>query len=240
MPPALEVRGVSHAYGARVALEDVSLEVPQGRFVALLGVNGAGKSTLFNLVTRLFDSRAGEVSICGHPVRSEARAALAQTGVVFQTRSLDASLSVAQNFRYQGALHGIGWAQVRPRMEALLARIGMADRAGDKVGRLSGGQVRRVEIARALLHGPRLLMCDEATVGLDVKSRADIVADVHRLASGEGVGVLWTTHLIDEIRPDDPVVVLHRGRVLATGTAAKIAGGGDLSEAFLAMTGEDT
>lgn len=222
-----------------MALDDVSLRVPQGRFVALLGVNGAGKSTLFNLVTRLFDSRAGEVAICGHPVRSEARLALAKTGVVFQTRSLDASLSVAQNFRYQGALHGMGWREVRPRMEALLGRIGMGDRAGDKVGRLSGGQVRRVEIARALLHDPRLLLCDEATVGLDVKSRADIVADVHRLAAEDGVGVLWTTHLIDEIWPDDPVIVLHRGRVLARGLACEIAGETGLSEAFLAMTGAD-
>lgn len=236
---ALEVTGVSHSYGARVALDDVSLSVPRGRFVALLGVNGAGKSTLFNLVTRLFDSHVGDVSICGHPIRTQSRAALAQTGVVFQTRSLDASLSVAQNFRYQGALHGMGWADVRPRMETLLGRIGMADRAGDKVGRLSGGQVRRVEIARALLHDPRLLLCDEATVGLDVKSRADIVADVHRLAADDGVGVLWTTHLIDEIWPEDPVVVLHKGRVLARGPAAQIARGGDLSDAFLAMTGED-
>lgn len=237
--PALDVAGVSHSYGARVALDDVSLTVPRGRFVALLGVNGAGKSTLFNLVTRLFVTREGRISICGHPVEREARQALARTGVVFQSRSLDASLSVAQNFRYQGALHGLAWADVRPRMEDLLGRIGLADRAGDKVGRLSGGQVRRVEIARALLHQPALLLCDEATVGLDVKSRADIVADVHRLAAEEGVGVLWTTHLIDEIWPDDPVVVLHKGRVLARGPAQEVAGGRGLSEAFLEMTGAE-
>ena len=110
--------------------------------------------------------------------------------------------------------------------------------AGDKVGRLSGGQLRRVEIVRQLLHEPRVLMCDEATVGLDVKSRADIVADVHRLAAEEGLGVLWTTHLIDEIWDEDPVFVLHKGRVLAHGTAAEI-GKGDLSAAFLAMTGAE-
>ncbi|MGR3802937.1 ABC transporter ATP-binding protein [Marinibacterium profundimaris] len=236
--PALDVAGVSHSYGTRVALDDVSLRVPRGRFVALLGVNGAGKSTLFNLVTRLFVTRVGEISICGHPVERDARAALARTGVVFQSRALDASLTVAQNFRYQGALHGRAWGAVRPRMEALLDKIGMGDRAGDKVGRLSGGQVRRVEIARALLHSPALLLCDEATVGLDVKSRADIVADVHRLTAQEGVGVLWTTHLIDEIWPQDPVVVLHRGRVLARGPAAEIAGAQGLSEAFLEMTAE--
>ncbi len=236
--PALSVAGVSHSYGARMALDDVSLEVPAGRFVALLGVNGAGKSTLFNLITRLFNSDSGEIAICGHSTRSAPRAALAGTGVVFQSRSLDVSLSVAQNFRYQGALHGMDWVSVRPRMEVLLDRIGMADRAGDKVGKLSGGQLRRVEIVRQLLHEPRLLMCDEATVGLDVKSRADIVADVHRLAADEGLGVLWTTHLIDEIWDEDTVFVLHKGQILARGTAAEI-GQGDLSEAFLTMTGAD-
>ena len=114
----------------------------------------------------------------------------------------------------------------------------MADRIGDKVRALSAGQARRVEIARALLHGPRLLLCDEATVGLDVKSRTDIVAEVHALAAEQGVGVLWATHLIDEIQPNDRVVVLHLGRVLATGTAAEIAGEQSLSERFLAMTAE--
>ncbi len=237
--PALTVDRVSHAYGPRVALDDVSLSVPQGRFVALLGINGAGKSTLFNLITRLFDSKSGEISICGHPIRTEARAGLARTGVVFQTRSLDVSLTVAQNFRYQGALHGMSWAEVQPRMEVLLGRIGLADRARDKVGALSGGQVRRVEIVRALLHGPSLLLCDEATVGLDVKSRSDIVADVHKLAEDQRVGVLWTTHLIDEIWPDDPVVVLHKGQVLARGRARDLAGEQTLSEAFLSMTDSD-
>ncbi|MBB95338.1 MAG: ABC transporter ATP-binding protein [Rhodobacteraceae bacterium] len=241
--PALDVAGISHSYGARQALDDVSLTVPRGRFVALLGINGAGKSTLFNLITRLFVTRSGNISICGHPVRTEARAALARTGVVFQSRALDLSLTVAQNFRYQGALHGMAWRDVQPRMTTLLARIGLDDRAGDKVGRLSGGQLRRVEIARALLHDPHLLLCDEATVGLDVKSRADIVADVHRLAAEDGVGVLWTTHLIDEIWPDDPVIVLHKGCILARGPARDlardIAGDGTLQDAFLKLTGAD-
>lgn len=235
--PALSVAGVSHSYGSRKALDDISLEVPQGRFVALLGINGAGKSTLFNLITRLFDSNSGDISICGHSVRKDSRSALAKTGVVFQTRSLDVSLTVAQNFRYQGALHGMSWAETAPQMETLLGRIGLVERAGDKVGSLSGGQLRRVEIVRALLHRPSLLLCDEATVGLDVKSRADIVADVHKLAEDQRVGVLWTTHLIDEIWPEDPVVVLHKGRVLARGPARVIAGESSLSDAFLALTG---
>jgi ABC-2 type transport system ATP-binding protein len=216
----------------------VSLDVPRGAFVALLGVNGAGKSTLFNLITRLYDTRTGRIAVCGHDIRQAPTQALRRMGVVFQSRALDPSLTVAQNVIYHGALHGVGRAEALRRGEAALGRMRLSDRMGDKVSALSGGQARRVEIARALLHDPQLLLCDEATVGLDVKSRAEIVADVHALAAERGAGVLWATHLIDEIAPDDRVVVLHRGRVLARGAAAEIAGEGALTDAFLALTRE--
>lgn len=237
-PPALAVTGVSHAFGARRALNDVSLSVPAGSFTALLGVNGAGKSTLVNLITRLYDNVSGSIEVCGHDVRRDARHALARLGVVFQSRALDATLTVAQNFAYAGALYGMRSSQVRERGAVLLDRIGLADRLHDKVRALSGGQARRVEIARALLHAPDLLLCDEATVGLDVKSRTNIVAEVHALAADQGVGVLWATHLIDEIEPDDKAVILHEGRVLATGTASEIAGDQSLSDRFLSLTAE--
>lgn len=238
--PALSITGVSHAFGPRRALDDVTLDVPAGSFTALLGVNGAGKSTLFNLITRLYDNVSGAIEVCGHDVRREARQALARLGVVFQSRALDGTLTVAQNFAYAGALYGMAPSDVRARGRDLLNRIGLADRLGEKVRALSGGQARRVEIARALLHGPDLLLCDEATVGLDVKSRTDIVAEVHALAADQGVGVLWATHLIDEILPDDRVVVLHKGQVLADGTANEIAGDRSLSDRFLEMTAEGT
>jgi ABC-2 type transport system ATP-binding protein len=238
MDDALIVEGVSHAFGKTRALSDVSLDVPRGAFVALLGVNGAGKSTLFNLVTRLYDTRSGRIAVCGHDIRRAPTQALRRMGVVFQSRALDPSLTVAQNVIYHGALHGIGRGEALRRGEAALARMRLADRMGEKVSALSGGQARRVEIARALLHDPQLLLCDEATVGLDVKSRAEIVADVHALAAERGAGVLWATHLIDEIAPDDRVVVLHRGRVLARGAAAEIAGDGALTDAFLTLTRE--
>lgn len=212
--------------------------MPAGSFTALLGVNGAGKSTLFNLITRLYDNVTGAIEVCGHDVRRDARHALARLGVVFQSRALDGTLTVAQNFAYAGALYGMAPGEVRRRGAELLERIGLIERMGDKVRALSGGQARRVEIARALLHGPDLLLCDEATVGLDVKSRTDIVAEVHALAADQGVGVLWATHLIDEILPDDRVVVLHHGRVLAIGPAGEIAGDKTLSERFLEMTGD--
>ncbi|MGF1554167.1 MAG: ATP-binding cassette domain-containing protein [Paracoccaceae bacterium] len=237
MTDALRVRDLTHDFAARRALDAVSLGVPEGAFVALLGPNGAGKTTLFNLVTRLYAARTGTIEVCGVDLRARPRAALSRLGVVFQSRALDANLSVAQNLAYMGALHGLPAREARARGEALMARMALADRMGDKVRALSGGQARRAEIAAALLHRPRLLLCDEATVGLDVAARADVVADIHRLASEEGVGVLWATHLTDEIEPADRVVVLHRGRVRASGTASGIAGAATLSDAFLALTG---
>ena len=235
--PALIIESLSHNFGDVQALDDVSLNVQPGTFTALLGVNGAGKSTLFNLITRLYSNRTGQIIVCGHNMGSAARSALAKLGVVFQSRSLDGALTVAQNIEYQGALQGIGRAESMKRGTELLARVRMEDALAKKVATLSGGQARRVEIARALLHRPALLLCDEPTVGLDVKSRTEIVADMHALAAEEGTGILWATHLIDEIEPDDPVVVLHKGRVLAANTARVISDGQDLSDAFLALTG---
>lgn len=234
--PALEIKGLSHSYGSRPALRDVSLSVPQGSFTALLGVNGAGKTTLFNLVTGLFSRQSGHIAVCGYDVQTAPRAALSRLGVVFQSRALDSNLTIAQNLAYQGALHGM---RRRPALEAgqaLLERMNLAPQMGERVGRLSYGQARRVEIAAALLHRPRLLLCDEATVGLDVMSRRALVADLHALAAGEGVGILWATHLIEEILPDDYVHVLHRGVLVATGTAAGIAADGTLTDAFVALT----
>ena len=233
---ALDIREVSHSFGQRQALAEVSFAVAEGSFTALLGINGAGKTTLFNLITRLYDNRSGSIEVCGHDVRKQPRQALARLGVVFQSRALDANLTIADNMIYQGALHGIGRHRTMERARHLLERVALLDRIDSKVRTLSGGQVRRAEIARALIHEPKLLLCDEATVGLDVKSRRDIVDQVHALASEAGTGVLWATHLIDEILPEDRVVVLHEGRVLKTGSAAEIAGGSDLSEAFLALT----
>ena len=237
MTAALAVSGVSQNFGKVQALKDVSLTVPEGRFVALLGVNGAGKTTLFSLITRLYDNVSGSIEVCGHDVRRQPGPALAQLGVVFQSRSLDINLTVRQNLRYHGALHGIGRREARERGDRVLTRVDLLDRADAKVATLSGGQVRRAEIARALLHDPILLLLDEATVGLDVQSRLDVVAAVRALVAEQGVGVLWATHLFDEVEPDDAVVILHKGEVLASGTAAEIAGGGTLSEVFLALTG---
>jgi ABC-2 type transport system ATP-binding protein len=235
--PALAVEHVSHAFGKVRALDDVSLTVEEGAFVALLGVNGAGKTTLFSLVTRLYDNVSGRIAVFGHDVRRAPGAALAELGVVFQSRALDADLTVAQNLAYHAALHGLPRAAARRRAAETVAAVGLTEAMHTRVARLSGGQQRRAEIARALLHEPRLLLLDEATVGLDVSSRRDVVRLVRELSSRHGVGVLWATHIFDEVEPTDRVVVLHRGRVLADAPAAEIAGPRSLADSFLAMTG---
>ena len=237
-PPALSVEGVSFAYGRAQVLESVTFAARAGAFTALLGPNGAGKTTLINLVTRLVEPAAGRIAMDGRDVADRSGAALRRLGVVFQSRALDADLTVAENLAYHGALHGLSRAEALARGADILSRFGLGDRLRNPVRALSGGQQRRVEIARALLHSPTLLLCDEASAGLDIEARAAIVDDAHALAADQGAGVLWATHLVDEIRPDDPVVVLHRGRVRAEGTAADLSAGGDLADAFLAMTRE--
>lgn len=237
MTAALQIDHVSHNFGAVQALDDVSLTVPRGGFTALLGVNGAGKTTLFSLVTRLYNNRSGMIRVAGHDLRREPSQALARLGVVFQSRAMDADLTIRQNLIYHASLHGIPGRLARPRIEQVLGQVDLADKADTRVTALSGGQSRRAEIARALIHSPDLLLLDEATVGLDVKSRAEVLALTRRLIARDGVSALWATHIMDEIDPADDLVILHRGRVLRQGRAADIAGPHGLTRAFLDLTG---
>ena len=240
---ALAVDAVSHSYGNRRALDTVSFTVGPGSFTALLGLNGAGKSTLFSLITRLFFMQAGHVSIFGHDIGRAPGEALRRMGVVFQPRTLDLDLSVIQNLQYHAALQGIGRREALTRAGDVLARMGLADRPRSKVRDLSGGQMRRLEIARALLHRPRLLLLDEPTVGLDVKARADIISHVRQLVTEQGIGVLWATHLFDEINAGDDLVVLHQGKMLAKGPVSRVineAGAQDVNTAFMRLTGAQT
>jgi ABC-2 type transport system ATP-binding protein len=223
---------------ARV-LDGVSFAVERGRFTALLGPNGAGKTTLFSLITRLLVSRSGVISICGLDIRTAGARALAPLGIVFQQPTLDLDLTVRQNLHYFARLRGFSCAEAERRIERELTRLGMAERARETVRALNGGHRRRVEIARALLHDPQLLLLDEPTVGLDFPSRKAIVEHVHELAGDRHIGILWATHLIDEIRPTDDLVLLDKGRVVAGGVAADVvarSGAGSLDAAFTWLT----
>ncbi len=238
--PALSVAGVSHSFGTVKALDDVSFEIASGSFTVLLGQNGAGKTTLFSLITRLYGNRSGAIRVYGFDVRRQPSEALARIGAVFQQRALDLDLTVAQNLHYHAALHGIGRRDAAARIEVELGRQGLLERAGAKVRQLSGGQMRRVELAQALLHRPRLLLLDEPTVGLDIGSRQALLDHVRHLCRSESIGVLWATHLIDEVQADDQVVILHKGRVMAQGDAATVtrdAKASDIRQAFGRLTG---
>ncbi|MGB3246614.1 MAG: ABC transporter ATP-binding protein [Sulfitobacter sp.] len=235
MTDGLNVQNLSFHYGAKQALDAVALTVPPGSFCALLGPNGAGKSTLISLLTRLLVAPSGDIHIAGHDLRRVPRRAMAELGVVFQQSTLDLSLTVRQNLAYFAALHGLPRHGINAKIDAALDRLGMAERADEKARALNGGHRRRTELARALLHEPKVLLLDEPTVGLDAAARQAITDHVHDLAD-QGLSVLWTTHLTDEVRDTDALVVLHKGQIIDTGTAGTLRGDHTLSDWFLART----
>ena len=218
------VEDLGHRFGQRRALKDVSFSIAPGDFTVLLGLNGAGKTTLFSLATRLYAQSEGTIRIFGMDIRERPLDCLRLIGVVFQQPTLDLDLSVEQNLFYHCALHGLAHGDAARRITTEIERVGLVDQRRDKARRLSGGQRRRVEIARALLHGPRLLLLDEPTVGLDISSRQFLLDHVHRLCREDGIAALWATHLIDEVGEGARVVVLHRGEVRAEGAAAQLLG----------------
>ncbi|NIY73475.1 ATP-binding cassette domain-containing protein [Marivivens donghaensis] len=238
MADGLSIRGISYSYGPKTALNDLTLTVPSGRFCALLGPNGAGKSTLFSLLTRLFVAPSGQITVASHDLSQSPRKALAKIGVVFQQPTMDLDLTVRRNLMYFAALHGLAGKEADARVGAALERLDMAERAGEQLRALNGGHRRRMELARALIHRPPVLLLDEPTVGLDAAARAAITDYAHELAA-DGMAVLWATHLTDEVRDTDDLAILHRGQLLARGTAEEIRRGMTLSDRFLQMTGED-
>ncbi|MBA3480069.1 MAG: ATP-binding cassette domain-containing protein [Lautropia sp.] len=238
---ALFVEGLIKRFGSREVLHGISFNVRPGEFVALLGPNGAGKTTLFQILTGLYATDAGTVAIAGH-VMDRANAwpdALGELGVVFQQPALDLDLSVEANLAFHAALHGLERRSSRARLHALLERFGIADRANEQCRKLSGGTRRKVELARALLSCPKVLLMDEATVGLDPASRVQLLADVKAGCAEEGRAVLWATHLTEEAERTDRVIVLHQGTVHYDGMVSGLLAqqvATSVEEAFLAMT----
>jgi ABC-2 type transport system ATP-binding protein len=229
--------------GNRAVLSDVSFGIEAGEFIGVLGPNGAGKTTLFSLITRLFDAPTGRIEIVGRSAAELGSRALEPLGVVFQQPTLDLDLTVKQNLRYFAALRGLARKDADERMMRALNALDMAERVNERVRDLNGGHRRRVEIARGILHSPKLLLLDEPTIGLDVPTRSAIVRHIHELARADNIGVLWATHLFDEVEPDDDLLVLNKGRIVARGTAKDVVaetGAGDLGGAFRLLIGGDT
>jgi len=235
----LKVQGLTQRYGQRVALDALTLSIARGGFVVLLGPNGAGKSTLFQVLAGLFAADEGDVEIAGLSLRTDARRALAHIGVVFQQQSLDLDLSVVRNLQFHADLQGLPLHRSRERIALEAARFGLMADMQRSVRELSGGNRRKVELVRALLHHPDLLLMDEATVGLDPQSRRDLIDGLQQEVRERGVTVLWATHLVSEAEHADRVLILHRGRLLAEGPPAEVTttlGGDTLEMAFLNAT----
>ncbi len=219
----LRTTNLTKRYGQTVALKSLSIEIRRGEFVALLGPNGAGKSTLFQVLTGLFAADGGEVEVAGHSLRDSARLALRHIGVVFQQIALDLDLSIRRNLLFQADLQGVPRRLALARIEAGCARLGLDVTSLDrKVRELSGGNRRKVELVRASLHQPSVLLMDEATVGLDPKSRRDLLEALRADVRERGVSVLWATHWVEEAEAADRVLVLHKGALLADGTPADV------------------
>ncbi len=236
---SLEVKDLSYRYGKKIALDNVSFSISPGECTMLLGPNGAGKTTLFSLITRLYDNGEGQIRISGFDLRKQTGKALSKLGVVFQQPTLDLDLTVIQNLKYHAALHGISRKTANERIKIELRRQDMLERSHEKIRSLNGGHRRRVEMARALLHEPQILLLDEPTVGLDVPSRESIVRYMHDLCAENGISILWATHLIDEVGESDHLVVLHHGTVLENGSVHQVlreVGADSVQAAFQRLT----
>ena len=220
--PAVDVSGVSFRYGDKPALDNVSFQVSPAVLFALLGPNGGGKTTLFKLLSTLLPLEQGEIHLLGRDVRRQPAAVRRLIGVTFQAPSLDRKLSVFENLACHARLYGLTGPSLTTRVTELLDRLGLSERARDKVESLSGGLARRVEIAKGLLHSPRLLLLDEPSTGLDPGARLDLWRYLASLRDDAGVTVIVTTHLMEEAERCDDLALLDRGQIVARGSPAEL------------------
>ncbi len=236
-PAPIEIESLSHRYRERLALDSVSLEVRPGEVFALLGPNGGGKTTLFRILCTSMAPSAGRASICGQDVVTQADAVRRLIGVVFQHPSLDAKLTVRENLMHQGHLYGLAGAALQSRIDEMLQRFAVVDRARDRVDTLSGGLARRVDLAKGLLHRPRVLLLDEPSTGLDPQARWNVWQYLDRCRREDGLTVLMTTHFMDEADRCDRVGIIDAGRLVAVGTPESLKS--EISGDVLHIEGDD-
>jgi ABC-2 type transport system ATP-binding protein len=227
--PAIQASGLTYHYGRRKALDDLSLRIERGEIFAFLGPNGGGKTTLFRLLSTLIPLQDGQLEILSHDLRRDKTAVREAIGVVFQAPSLDRKLSVMENIHHQGHLYGLSGPTLAARATEMLERLALSDRASERVETLSGGLRRRVELAKGMIHHPRLLLLDEPSTGLDPGARSDLWSYLHTLLDEHGVTVVLTTHLLEEADKADRIGILHEGRLVALDTpdALRATVGGD-------------
>ncbi len=214
----VETNALGHNYGERRALDGVSLSIAAGEIFGLLGPNGGGKTTLFRILATLIRAARGSASIDGHDVVRDPHGVRRRLGVAFQSPSLDPVLTVHENLAHHGRLHGLARGDLGARIDELLAAFDLADRAGARVGTLSGGLARRADLARALLHRPPVVLLDEPTTGLDPRARLDLWRHLDLLRTQQGTAVLVTTHLMEDAERCDRLLLLDRGHVVAQDT----------------------
>jgi ABC-2 type transport system ATP-binding protein len=234
---ALEVLQVSHRYGQHQALNELSLSVTAGEIFALLGPNGSGKTTLFRLISTIARIQSGDISVFGVSAKTNMVAVRGSLGIVFQSPSLDPKLTVLENIQCQAALYGLGGKSLAVRIDEVVQQLGIADRLQTVAEKLSGGLKRRVELAKGILHRPRLLLLDEPSTGLDPAARLDLWHSLVQLRNEYGVTILLTTHLLEEADKAERIAILHQGRVVAIGAPHQLRS--ELGEQVLSIQTTD-
>ena len=238
--PVLALSEVRKSYGSNEALKGVSLDIAPGEIVGLLGPNGAGKSTLFQICSGLFSPDGGEVRLFGMGYQDQASEILKRLGVVFQSRSLDLDMSVRANLKFHGNLFGLSGKLLKDRIDAAASLFEVTDLIDKPVRTLSGGNQRRIEIVRALLNLPDLLLMDEPSVGLDPTTRKLLGQHIRAVRDQHQVSILWATHLVEEVEHADRIALIVAGKIIRVGTPAEIiaaAGTETLTDAYIALTG---
>lgn len=226
----IQVEDLRHTYGKRAALNGISFSVHAGEIFALLGPNGSGKTTLFRILSTLMLPSSGRALVGGFDASKQPDQVRRRIGVVFQSQSVDAKLTAAENLWHQGHLYGLRGTELKERIAAMLRHVALADRANERVETFSGGMQRRVELAKGLMHHPSVLLLDEPTTGLDPGARRDLWQYLHELRTQEHVSVIVTTHLMEEAERCDRLAILNQGEIVGLGTPAELRSqiGGDV------------